>query len=98
VTDRAEEAISRLFVARATGHLTTDLADELIALLRNQGQSDMLRAKAAARFLRVSQRTLREWNRAGNGPPRQKVGRVSLYSRRALEAWIAQNESRLEHH
>lgn len=93
MSDQLEATISRIFVARATGYLPPELANDLIELLRNrQGQSDLLRAKEAANFLRVSQRTLRDWNRSGNGPPRQQVGRVSLYSRRALEGWIANSK------
>ena len=42
----------------------------------------------AAKILRVSTRSLERWRLAGTGPKYIRAGRI-LYSRAALEAWLA---------
>ena len=42
----------------------------------------------AARFLRVSTRTLERWRVAGNGPRFCKAGRRVLYRLTDLQAWL----------
>jgi hypothetical protein len=47
-----------------------------------------LRPEDAAATLSVSTRTLREWRRTGYGPAWLQRGRVILYPRTGLTAWL----------
>jgi PTS system nitrogen regulatory IIA component len=51
-------------------------------------EQDIMTAEEAARYLKVSLRTLRELAGAGRIPAR-KVGREWRFSRSALETWIS---------
>ena len=48
----------------------------------------------AAKLLGVSTRTLSRWHALRVGPARCKIGRKVLYRREAVNAWLAQNETR----
>lgn len=87
-----DKTIARLNVARATGRLPMDLADDVVAILR-EGPGDTMRQKEAALYLGVSARALRNWKRRGIGPPFQTAGRVLIYSRTAVRAWIEKSGS-----
>jgi len=54
--------------------------------------SHMKPADVAA-FLGVSLRTLSRWHALRVGPARCKVGRTVLYRRKAIQSWLAQNET-----
>lgn len=46
----------------------------------------------AAKFLRVSTRTLARWHAEGKGPPRIKFQRQTLYYKPSLIAWLLERE------
>lgn len=51
-------------------------------------QADLLTAKEAAAYLRVTVRTLRNWHNEGIGPKRTPVGKNGVrYRRTDLEAY-----------
>jgi Helix-turn-helix domain len=94
MSEATESAIRRMLVARSMGRLPAGLADDVVALLsQQQGDVGTMRQKQAAQFLGVSVRTLRAWHARGIGPPRQRVGRVSMYARGALENWLRHSNS-----
>ncbi|MGD9582137.1 MAG: helix-turn-helix domain-containing protein [Lysobacterales bacterium] len=88
---RTEHAISRLRVARTTQRLPADLAEEVEQLLRFR-DGDILRQREAARVLSVSERTLRNWQQRGVGPPCRRAGRSIFYSAESLRAWASNRE------
>lgn len=49
---------------------------------------DNLITTEAARYLRVSWRTMIRWRNARTGPPWTRAGRTVLYRRRDLDAWL----------
>ncbi|MGD9584278.1 MAG: helix-turn-helix domain-containing protein [Lysobacterales bacterium] len=91
MTARIERVISRLRVARTTQRLPADLAEEVEQLLRSQ-DGDILRQREAAQVLAVSERTLRNWQQRGFGPPCRRAGRSIFYSASALRAWASNRE------
>ena len=52
-------------------------------------EKDWLAPKQACEMLGVSIRTLEYWRQTGYGPRFAKVGRKILYSRSAIEEWLA---------
>lgn len=54
-------------------------------------QSELLTRREAASYLGVSVATLEAWACRRVGPPMTKIGRLSKYSRPALERYIAAN-------
>lgn len=55
-------------------------------------QSEMLSRKQAAQLLGVCPRTLRNWERAGKGPPVVREGkRFVRYSASWIEEWFARS-------
>lgn len=55
---------------------------------------DDIRMKPAevAQMLGISTRTLNRWHALRFGPPRCKIGRVVLYRKSAILAWLEANE------
>ncbi len=55
---------------------------------------DDIRMKPAevAQMLGISTRTLNRWHALRFGPPRCKIGRVVLYRKSAIFAWLEANE------
>jgi integrase len=54
----------------------------------------VLTAQEAARFLKLSPRTLEKWRSEGAGPPVLRMGRRVAYARRDLVRWLAEEEAR----
>jgi len=52
----------------------------------------LLTAQETARMLRVSERTLRRWTRAGYVPQPLRFGRTIRYRRADVEKWLNQND------
>ncbi|KRS15479.1 helix-turn-helix transcriptional regulator [Roseovarius indicus] len=52
-----------------------------------------LKPAEVAALLGVSLRTLNRWHALRVGPARCKVGRTVLYRKKAIENWLAQNET-----
>ncbi len=52
-----------------------------------------------SKLLRRSTRQLRRWHAQRSGPPRITVGRLVLYRRTSVEAWLQKHEvgARLDH-
>lgn len=50
---------------------------------------ELLTTKAAAAFLGVAVKTLRDWRYRGIGVPSRKEGRRIVYERSDLERWLA---------
>ena len=62
---------------------------------RHEGDFDsVLTAEDAARFLKLSPRTLEKWRSDGAGPPVLRMGRRVAYARRDLVHWLAEQEAR----
>lgn len=55
--------------------------------------NDHLRLSQVAEMLNVSNRTLNRWHALRLGPSRVKVGRTILYRKKAIEQWLAANET-----
>jgi predicted DNA-binding transcriptional regulator AlpA len=53
------------------------------------GNEPMLTEPEAARFLKLSPRTLQHWRIRGEGPLFVSLGRAVRYSPRDLDAWLA---------
>ena len=64
-----------------------------IASLLNSEASDILDVVDAAKFLRVSEKTLRTYTKSGRIPS-VRLGRRLLYSRSALLEWAARQSNR----
>lgn len=63
---------------------------ELPPLLADDDQ--LLKPREAARLLRVSEQTMRQWRREKRGPPYRKHGNwLVYYSLQDLRAWSAAN-------
>jgi excisionase family DNA binding protein len=54
----------------------------------HHNQSSLLTQTEAARFLRVSERTLERWRVEGQGPCFSKIGRRVVYRAEELDAWV----------
>ena len=54
----------------------------------------VLVAVEAAKFLKLSPRTLEKWRSEGLGPPVLRMGRRVAYARRDLVRWLAEQEAR----
>jgi excisionase family DNA binding protein len=50
---------------------------------------EMLTEEEAARFLKVSMRTLQSWRVSGGGPTYAKFGRAVRYDKAQLLEWVA---------
>ena len=62
---------------------------------RKPGDFDtVLGAEDAARFLRLSPRTLEKWRSEGAGPPVLRMGRRVAYAQRDLVRWLAEQEAK----
>ena len=48
-----------------------------------------------ANQLRITVRTLDNWDRRGSGPPRFKCGKTILYSQVAVDRWLAKGSGAL---
>lgn len=57
-------------------------------------QSPFLRTGEAAKYLRISERTLETWRQTGRGPEFSRAGRVCLYTRRDLDDWVESRKVR----
>jgi predicted DNA-binding transcriptional regulator AlpA len=57
-----------------------------------------LTEKELGREIEVSRKTLIRWAALGIGPARTKIGRKVLYSRRAVQEWIASCEQHRHKH
>ena len=55
---------------------------------------ELLTTKEAARYLRVSPRTLERYRVTGQGPRYLKIGRLVFYRKSDLDAWLAERERR----
>lgn len=55
--------------------------------------NDHLRLSQVAEILNVSHRTLNRWHALRVGPSRVKVGRTIFYRKKAIEQWLAANET-----
>lgn len=55
---------------------------------------DYLSPTECAAELGISAATLPRWHRLGDGPPRIKLGRKTLYSREAVRGWLKSREQR----
>lgn len=55
---------------------------------------ERMTTKDAAKFLNVSEQTLRTWRHEGNrnGPPYTPIGAKIIYRQSALEAWMKRRE------
>lgn len=51
-----------------------------------------MRPDEVAQMLGISTRTLHRWHRLRYGPPRCNIGRVVLYRKSAIDAWLLANE------
>lgn len=50
---------------------------------------EVLDIKGLARYLKISERTAEEWDRAGLGPPRAQVpGRTRRWRKARVNAWL----------
>lgn len=47
------------------------------------------RRRGAAEYIDCSERTLENWATKGGGPPFSKVGKLVLYDKFELDAWLA---------
>ncbi len=54
----------------------------------------VLTADEAARFLKLSPRTLEKWRSEGSGPPVVRMGRRVAYARGDLVRWLAEQEAK----
>ncbi len=54
----------------------------------------VLTAEDAAKFLKLSPRTLEKWRSDGTGPPVVRMGRRVAYARRDLVRWLAEQEAK----
>ena len=54
----------------------------------------LLTTEEAARYLRVSPRTLERYRVTGDGPEFLKVGRLVFYEMAALDAWLERKRRR----
>lgn len=62
---------------------------------RHDGDFDaVLTAEEAAKFLRLSPRTLEKWRSHGDGPSVLRMGRRVAYARRDLVHWLAEQEAK----
>ena len=52
----------------------------------------LLTENEAAKYLRVSVRTVQGWRCSGGGPPFVRLGRLVRYRDTALEAWLGMRE------
>jgi excisionase family DNA binding protein len=51
--------------------------------------NDYLTEAELAELLKVSVKTVRNWRKAGTGPPALRLGRGIRYRRRDVEAWAS---------
>jgi len=56
-------------------------------------QNETLKPSEVAELLGVSARTLSRWHALRVGPSRVKVGRIIIYRRQAVNAWLEANET-----
>ena len=56
-------------------------------------KNEHLKPAEVAALLGVSLRTLSRWHALRVGPARCKVGRTVLYRKKAVESWLALNET-----
>ena len=62
---------------------------------RHEGDFDsVLKAEEAAKFLKLSPRTLEKWRSEGTGPAVVRMGRRVAYARRDLVRWLAEQEAK----
>jgi len=57
----------------------------------NTPQPLLLRAKALATLLGVSERTIHSWRASGRLPPANKIAGTVVWRRSDIDAWIAWN-------
>ena len=50
------------------------------------------RHKEAAQYLGVAPMTLAKWRMSGDSPVYTKVGRIVIYRKQDLDAWLKQNQ------
>jgi hypothetical protein len=53
---------------------------------------ELLRTAECARFLKVSENSLRNWRRKGIGPPFIHIGNQTRYNKQAVLAWLEEQQ------
>jgi excisionase family DNA binding protein len=53
---------------------------------------ELLRTAECARFLKVSENTIRHWRRTGTGPPFIRIGDQVRYNKQAVLEWLEERQ------
>lgn len=64
----------------------------MIQNAQEQFSKDHMTDRDLAELLGLSPSTLQRWHRQRKGPPRIKIGRRAFYRKKAVDAWLLQQE------
>jgi len=65
--------------------------NSLTDIIKEREQSIKMRGRKAAAYIGVSDRTLEKWRQHNTGPPYHRLGRIIVYDKADLDAFLNTN-------